>query len=57
MFSHLLKFDTELTFLRGIFCKNVYPENFIDKCFKNFLNKTDLIVKNAKIFRNYVKHF
>ena len=29
--SNWAEFHTELTFLRGIFCKNSYPENFIDK--------------------------
>ena len=28
------QFHTELTFLKGVFQKNGYPENFIDKCFK-----------------------
>ena len=31
------KFHAELTFLKRIFHKNGYPENFIDKCFKEFL--------------------
>ena len=26
----------ELPFLKTLFCKNDYPENFIDKCFKKF---------------------
>ena len=44
MFSHLLKLHTvtqlhaKLTFLKGIFRKNGYLENFIDECFKTFLN-------------------
>ena len=32
------KFHAELTFLKTIFRKNGYPENFIDKCFKKFLD-------------------
>ena len=31
--SNWTQFHTELTFLRGIFRKNGYPENFIDKFF------------------------
>ena len=45
---------TELTFLKGIFCKNGYPENLIDKCFKKFLN-IHLVKENAhslSILRN-----
>ena len=30
------QFHTELIFLKGIFHKNGYPNNFIDKSFKNF---------------------
>ena len=29
--------------LREIFQKNGYPENFIDRCFKLFLNKIDIL--------------
>ena len=36
--SNWTQFHTELTFLKGIFQKNGYPANFIDKCFKKFLN-------------------
>ena len=32
-------FDSKLMLLRKIFQKNVYPENFIDKCFDFFLNR------------------
>ena len=32
------KFHAELTFLKKIFCKIGYPENFIDKCFKKCLD-------------------
>ena len=34
----LLKYHTELSFSKRIFRKNSYPENFIDKCFKKFLD-------------------
>ena len=46
MFSHL-QFHTELTFLKGIFRKNGYPENFIYKCFKEFLNNVHLVKENV----------
>ena len=36
--SNWTQFHTELIFLKGIFQKNGYPKNFIDKCFKKFLN-------------------
>ena len=32
-------FHQQLVLLRKIFQKNGYPENFIDRCFKLFLNK------------------
>ena len=41
--SNWTQFHTELTFLKGIFRKNGYPENFIDKCFKKFLNNIHLV--------------
>ena len=28
------QFHSKLTFLKGIFQKNSYPENFVGKCFK-----------------------
>ena len=34
--SNWTQFHTELTFLKGIFQKNGYPSNFIDKCLKSF---------------------
>ena len=37
------KFHAGLTFLKKIFHKNGYPENFIDKCFKKFLNNVHLV--------------
>ena len=36
--SDWTKFLAELTFLRRIFCKNDYPENFIGKYFTKFLD-------------------
>ena len=32
-----------MTLLREIFQKNGYPENFIDRCFKVFLNRTHIL--------------
>ena len=36
-----------MIFLIGIFQKNGYPENFIDKCFKKFVNNVHLIKENV----------
>ena len=36
-------FHQQLIFLREIFQKNGYPENFIDRCFKLFLNRTHIL--------------
>ena len=45
--SNRTQFYTELTFLKGIFRKNGYPENLIDKCFKKFLNNVHLVKENV----------
>ena len=45
--SNWTQFHTELIFLNGIFQKNDYPGNFIDKCFKTFLNNIHLIKENV----------
>ena len=37
------KFHAELTFLKKILRKNGYPENFINKCFKKFLDNIHLV--------------
>ena len=34
---------SELPFLKRIFCKNDYPENFIDKYFKKFLGNIHFV--------------
>ena len=39
------KFDSEVCFLKEIFLKNLFPEYFIDRCVKIFLDKI-FIVKN-----------
>ena len=45
--SNWTQFHTELTFLKRIFRMNGYPENFIDKCFKKFLNNVHLVKENV----------
>ena len=40
---------TNIFFLKEIFCKNGYPENFIDKYFKKFLNNIHLVKENVPI--------
>ena len=44
--SNWTQFHTELTFLKEIFQKNGYPGNFIDKCFKKFLNNMHIVKEN-----------
>ena len=44
--SNWIQFHTELIYLKGIFQKNSYPKNFIDKCFKRFLNNIHLFKEN-----------
>ena len=36
-------FHSKLILLREIFQKNGYPENFIDRCFKLFLNRIHIL--------------
>ena len=45
--SNSTQFHSELIFLKGIFRKNGYPENFIDRYFKTFLNNVHLIKENV----------
>ena len=45
--SNWTQLHTELTFLKGIFQKNGYPENFIGRCFKKFLNNIHLVKENV----------
>ena len=45
--SNWIQFHTELTFLKETFRKNGYPENFIDKYFKKFLNHIHLVKESA----------
>ena len=45
--SNWTQFHTELSFLKWIFQKNGYPENFIDKCFKKFLKNIHLVKKKC----------
>ena len=46
--SDWTKFHTELTFLKWIFRKNGYNENFLDKYLKKFLDNIHLVKKNVK---------
>ena len=45
--SNWPQFHTELTFLEGIFQKNSFLQNFIDKCFRKFLNNVHLVKENV----------
>ena len=45
--SNWTQFHTEWISLKGIFQKNGYPENFIDKCFEKFLSKVHLVKENV----------
>ena len=36
-------FRQQMILLREIFQKNGYPENFVDRCFKLFLNRIDIL--------------
>ena len=45
--SNWAQFHTELIFLKGIFWKNGYPKNFIDKFFKKFLNNVHIVKENV----------
>ena len=40
-------FHQQLILLREIFQKNGYPENFIDRCFKLFLNRINILKEKA----------
>ena len=44
--SSWTKLHTELVFLKEVFLKNGYPENFINKCFKRFVDNIN-VVKEA----------
>ena len=45
--SNWTQFHTELIFVKGIFRKNGYPESFIEKCFKKFLDNVHFIKENV----------
>ena len=45
--SNWTQFHTEMIFLKGIFKKNGYLKNVIDKCFKTFLNNVHLVKENV----------
>ena len=52
--SNWTQFPTELTFLKEIFRKNGYRKNFIDKCFKKFLNNVHLVKEYVQQSRKSV---
>ena len=45
-------FHQHLILLREIFKKNVYPENFIDRCFNLFLNRIHILKENVSTVEN-----
>ena len=45
--SDCTKFHEELSFLKQVFLKNVYPLSFIDNCFKTFVDK--LFIKRPQL--------
>ena len=49
IFLDWTKFNTKLTFLKSLFHKKGYPENFIDKCFKKLLDNIHLVKENIPI--------
>ena len=52
--SHGTEFHTELTFLKGIFYKNDYRNNFVDKSFKQFLNNIYLVKESVQTVKKNV---
>ena len=52
--SNWKQFHHELIFLKVIFRKNGYHENFTDKCFKKFLNNVHLLKKTYQQSRKIV---
>ena len=50
-------FHSQLTLLSEIFQKNGYPENFIDRCFEMFLNRTHILKEKVSrvVPKNYLK--
>ena len=54
--SNWTQFHTELIFLKGLFQKNGYPKNFIDKCFKTFLNNVHLVKENVSAVEKKCLH-
>ena len=43
IYSDWIHLHTELTFLKEIFQKNDFPENFVEKYLNNFLNNINLV--------------
>ena len=52
--SNWTQFHTVLNSPKGIFQKNSYPENFIDKCFKKFLNNIHPVKENIPTMKKKV---
>ena len=50
-------FHSQLTLLSKIFQENGYPENFIDRCFEMFLNRTHILKEKVSrvVPKNYLK--
>ena len=51
-------FHSQLTLLSKIFQENGYPENFIDRCFEMFLNRTHILKEKVLrvVPKNYLKY-
>ena len=47
IYSNWSMLHTQMTNLRVIFQKNGYPEKFIDRCFKLFLNRIHILKKKV----------
>ena len=57
MFSYLLrldKFPCRFNFFEKDIRENNYPENFIDKCFKKFLDDIHLVKKKYQKWKESV---
>ena len=50
--SSWTKLHTKLLFVKQIFLENGYPENFIKKCFKKFIDNTRVVTKTTLTAEN-----
>ena len=48
IWSSWTKLHTELVCLKEIFLRNSYPENFINKCFKNFMDNIHVVKETTR---------